>query len=64
MVISATDPVVAVHRCGVRVTDVGRCLGRPADTASRWLSRGGERRLAEHSFGRQEDAIEAALRRT
>ncbi|OYV72790.1 MAG: hypothetical protein B7Z74_04985 [Deltaproteobacteria bacterium 21-66-5] len=55
--------VVAVHRCGARVTDVGRCLGRPADTASRWLSRGGARRLAEPSFGRQVDAIEAELRR-
>jgi REP-associated tyrosine transposase len=55
--------VVAVYRCGARVTDVGRCLGRPADTASRWLSRGGERRLAEPSFGRQVDAVEAELRR-
>ena len=55
--------VVAVHRCGARVTGVGRCLGRPADTASRWLSRGGERRLAEPSFGRQADAVEAELRR-
>ncbi len=55
--------VVAVHRCGVRVTDVGRCLGRPADTASRWLSRGSERRLDEPSFGRQVDAVEAKLRR-
>ena len=55
--------VVAVHRCGARVTDVGRCLGRPADTASRWLSRGGERRLAEPSFGRQANAVETELRR-
>ena len=55
--------VVAVHRCGARVTDVGRCLGRPADTASRWLSRGGERCLAELSFQRQATAVEAKLRR-
>jgi REP element-mobilizing transposase RayT len=55
--------VVAVHRCGARVTEVGRCLGRPADTASRWLRRGGERRLAERSFERQADAVEAELRR-
>ena len=31
--------VVAVHRCGARVAEVGRCFGKPADTVSRWLSR-------------------------
>ncbi|NWG00825.1 MAG: transposase [Thermoanaerobaculaceae bacterium] len=55
--------IVAVHRCGVRVTDVGRWVGRPADTVSRWLSRGAKRRLAEATFDRQVDAIEAELRR-
>ncbi len=55
--------VVAVHRCGARVTEVGRCLGRPADTVSRWLSRGAERRAAEEAFGRRVDAVEAQLRR-
>jgi hypothetical protein len=34
-----------------------------ADSASRWLSRGVERRLAEPSFGRQAAAVEAELRR-
>lgn len=54
--------VVAVHQCGARVTEVGRCLSRPADTVSRWLSRGAGRRLAEEAFGRRVDAVEAALR--
>jgi REP element-mobilizing transposase RayT len=54
--------VVAVHRCEARVTEVGRCLGKPADTVSRWLSRGARRRLAEEGFGRQVDALEAELR--
>ena len=55
--------VVAVHRCGARVTEVGRCLGRPADTVSRWLSRGAQRRIAEGAFERQVNAVESALRR-
>ena len=32
-----------------------------SDLASRWLSRGGERRLAELSFGPQANALEAEL---
>ena len=55
--------VVAVHRCGARVTEVGRSLGRPADTVSRWLSRGARRRIAERAFERQVNAVESALRR-
>ena len=54
--------VVAVHRCGARVTDVGRFLGKPPDTVSRWLSRGARRRLTEEAFGKQVEAVEAKLR--
>ena len=55
--------LVAVHRCGARVMDVGRYLDRPADTVSRWLSRGAARRVAEGAFDRQADTVEEDLRR-
>ena len=55
--------VVAVHHCGARVTEVGRCLGRPANTVSRWLSRGAAKRVAENAFARQVDNVEEDLRR-
>ena len=55
--------VLAVLRCGARVTEVGQCLGKPADTVSRWLSRGARRRLTEEAFERQLDALESRLRR-
>lgn len=55
--------VLAVLRGGAQVMEVGRCLGKPADTVSRWLSRGAKRRLMDKVFGRQLEALEARLRR-
>ena len=54
--------VVAVHRFEVRATEVYRCLGKPADTVSRWLGQGARRRMTGKAFGYQVEAVESELR--
>lgn len=50
---------VVMLRCGARVAEVGRCLGNPANTVSRWLSHAARRRMMGRAFGRRVDGPEA-----
>ena len=54
--------VVAVHRFEAKITEVGRCLGKPVDTVSRWLSRGARRRITEEAFAHQVETVAAELK--
>ena len=56
--------VVAVHHCGAWVTEVGRCVGKPAGTVSRWPSRDAQRRMTEEAFGYWVEIVKAKLRPT
>jgi putative transposase len=56
--------LLAVHRCGLAVNAVGRRLGKPPDTVSRWLTRGTTRCAENHQFRRQLQKLEDRLRRS
>jgi putative transposase len=56
--------VLAVERYRIRVTELAMLLGRPADTASRWVSRGAERRSRDTAFSARLDALDATVRRS
>jgi len=54
--------VLAIERCGVRVGELARRLGKPADTVSRWVTRGIRRRAEDAVFETRLKQIEAVLR--
>lgn len=53
--------VLAVERYQIRVSELAALLRKPADTASRWVSRGAERRSRDRAFAARLDALDAAL---
>jgi len=53
--------LVVRGRCGARVTEVGRSLGRPPDTVIRWPGRGAAGRFAGSTSARQVDSVEEDL---
>jgi REP element-mobilizing transposase RayT len=56
--------VLAVEGYCIRVTDLAAIVDRPADTVSRWVSRGAERRSRDSAFATRIRALDEAVRRT
>jgi putative transposase len=54
--------ILGVERCGVRVRDLASFLGKPADTVSRWLTRGLQRQEGDAEFAARLEHLDAALR--
>lgn len=54
--------LLAVHRCGLPVNGIGKRLGKQADTVSRWLTRGANRKLEDVEFARVLEDLEDRLR--
>ncbi len=55
--------VLAVERYRIRVSELAALLGKPADTVSRWVSRGADRRSRDRAFAARAGALDEAVRR-